>query len=47
MANIGYIFKHVQGFPEVDILAELRIICHISLIKGEINKHRRVIFDYE
>jgi hypothetical protein len=47
MANIGYIFKHVQGFPEVDILAVLRIIYHISLIKGEVNKLQSGIFDYE
>jgi hypothetical protein len=38
-ANIGSIFNHVQGFPEVDKLAILRITHHISLIKGEINKH--------
>lgn len=47
MANIGLYFQRVQVFPEVDILAVLRITYRISLIKGEINKHRRVIFDYE
>ena len=35
-----YFFNRVQGFPEVDKLALLRIIHHISLIKGEINKYQ-------
>jgi diadenosine tetraphosphate (Ap4A) HIT family hydrolase len=38
------IFKHIHEFPEADKLALMRIIYHISLIEGEINKHQRVIF---
>jgi hypothetical protein len=37
----------VQGFPDVDELALLGIIHHLSLTKGEINKHERVGFDIE
>jgi hypothetical protein len=34
MANIGDIFVQVQDFLEVDKLAILRTINHLSLIKG-------------
>jgi hypothetical protein len=30
-----HIFKHIQDFPEVDKLALMRIVYHISLIKGD------------
>jgi hypothetical protein len=47
MANIGDIFVQVQGFPEVDKLAILRTINHLSLIKGAFNKNQRVVLYYE
>ena len=40
MANIGDIFVQVQDFLEVDMLAILRTINHLSLIKGAFNKNQ-------